>query len=184
MTRSLLSFLIALVLLPVAAHAEIERTPNGCGDGCTTWWPKLTMPVGWVQDHATSVQDNLNFLVPKDQPASDNSVFMYATATMVTDPSSKLDDFVVADMTSFYRRDPDMKTTEQPALITADGQSLQVYSFDPGKPDGRWEAAAYGTETDADGTLYFVTFVVSGVDQAHRDGAMAAFRGIILNYRK
>ena len=181
--KRLILFLLCLCLA-TPALAEIERTPNACGDGCTVWWPKLTLPVGWQQDKATSIQDNLNFLVPKDQPVSDNSAFMYATATLAVDPSSKLDDFVVADMTGFYRKDPDMKTVEQPTLTTADGQTLQVFTFDPGKAGGRWEAAAYGMETDPDGDVYFLTFVVSGVDQARRDDNMAAFRGIILNYRK
>ncbi len=173
-----------LALAPLAARAEIQPTPNPACDGCVAMLPKLTLPANWKQDMATSLQDNLDFLVPKDQADSDNSVFIYANATLDAAGDGKIDDFIVADMTGFYRKDPDLKTTQVPNLTTADGQSLQVYTFDPAAAGGRWEAAAYGEETAADGSHYFLTFVISGVDQAHRDDNMGAFRGVILNYRK
>ncbi len=174
---------MAAVLASPVARAEIQQTPNpGCGDGCVATWPRITLPANWKQDTATSLKDNIDFIVPDDQALGDTTVFIYANASL--DSGDKLDDFVISDMTGFYRDDPDLKTTQLPDLTTADGQALQVYSFDPGKPGGRWEAAAYGEETAPDGSHYFLTFVISAVDQAHRDDNMGAFRGVILNYRK
>ena len=183
--RSLAALCAAMTAMAMPVHAEIDKTPStACADICfATWWPKITLPVDWRQDEATSAKDNLNFLVPKDQPAGAPDVFIYASANLA-DEGRTLDDYVVADLTGFKGLDPAIAAEEIDPLTTADGQALRVFRFDPGRPDGRWEEAAYGEETDADNNRYVLVFVISGADRTHRDNNLGAFRGMILNYRK
>lgn len=183
-TLSLSLMSLALAVLPAAAHAGIDKTPNPACDACFFVWPSITLPVGWQHDEAASRANDMNVIVPTGQVAKTADVIIYGNADLGDAPEATLDDYITADLTSFNIGDPDIKVTEQTPMTTADGSSLRAFQLDPGKADGRWEMTAYGEQTDADNNRYFVIFVLSGADQAHRDDNMSAFRGIILNYRK
>ena len=174
----------ALAILPVTARAEIVKTAvPDCKTGklCLHWWPKLAVPAGWRFNPDASLEENAYFVIP--EKATDMRVFMYANAVDAKGQADTLKGFVDDDIAAFHKKTPDLTITEQPALTTADGQSLRVFRFDP-TTNGRWEMTAYGEETDKDGNRYYLVFVLSGKTPALRDQNLGVFQATIAAYRK
>ncbi|HVZ29562.1 MAG TPA: hypothetical protein VG839_04155 [Asticcacaulis sp.] len=177
------ALMVTVAMAAPPAGAEIEKTAGvgeaGCNGVCLHWWPKLTIPKGWKQDLAFSRENNVNLIVPNEDPGN---VGIYAGA--FDDPQSKsVADFLQGDRETFAKNHPGMKVLDGPVFATADGHKLPSLDFQPaGK--GNWDLTAYGEETDKDGNHYFTTFTLSAPTKALRDKYQPVFIQVLAAYRR
>ena len=147
-----------ILLLSVAARAEIEKNAAPCETGfCLYWWPKLPQLKGWHQDKEQSYQNGVNALSPDGSSFADAETVIYANAIYKprTPKTKSLDMFITDDKKRFFDSDPGVAITEVTELLTGDAKKFRSFTFSP-KSKGNWEQVSYGEEGD-----YYLTFVLS-----------------------
>ena len=167
----------------VSAMAEIEKNARlKCDTGiCLYQWPKLPTPQGWHQDKDASYNASANVLVPVGESFGRAQAVIYANAIHKPSvPSEKTRDaYIESDLLSFRKHDPTLVVAHLPSQKTADGQLLEVYSFSPVGPKGRWEVVAYGEEGE-----FYLTFVVSAKNEKALNIALPVFYKLVSLYQE
>lgn len=169
-----------LLLLTVAAQAEIEKIAQVCDSGiCFYWWPKLPRIKGWHQDTDRSYLYSINALAPDGFSFANAETVMYAAAIYKprVPETNSLAMFIEDDKRHALNSVADIAITETDPLVTGDGESMRSFTFFP-KSKGDWERVSYGEEGD-----YYLVFTLSSHSRAGFDKTQSTYRELIANYR-
>ncbi|MDO8282245.1 MAG: hypothetical protein Q7U10_06420 [Thermodesulfovibrionia bacterium] len=178
--KRLVALLIVLVLLPLCAHAEIEKIAVPCETGvCFYWWPKMPTLKGWHHDRDHSYMYSANAQAPDGYTFANAESVIYVKALYKPRiPEIKsMDSLISDDKEQFMSQDPSLSISEVTSLTTADGQLLKSYTFFP-KEKGNWEQASYGEEGD-----FYLIFTLSSRSQEGYQKVLDAYKQFISTYK-
>ena len=171
--------LASLSLAAFEVRAEIEKTGYPSDRGIEfMWWPKVTVPDGWIHEHDVSLANAINMMVLKGETFAGSPVLMYARALYFEagDTEKELAASIVADHEGFLEKFPNSKITQVAATETGDGTKLQTFAFTPDGA-GNWELVAYGREPK-----YVLMFCISARSQEALEKHRAAFYAMVRSY--
>lgn len=176
---AVLSVVLLASLPTLEVRAEIERTGYPTDHGIELmWWPKVTVPAGWVHEDEVSLANAINMMVPKGETFADSPVLMYARAFYhaAGDTEKELAASIAADHEGFLGKFPNSKIAEVAATETGDGTKLQTFTFSPDGA-GNWELVAYGREPE-----YVLMFCISARSRDALEIHRAAFYAMVRSY--
>ena len=180
-TGLLIAAVIAIALVaPAAAHARIEKNATLTKTGIRLfWWPALGTVKGWHHDSDASYLGSINAEVPDGFTFSNAEAVIYAKAIYKPrQPETKtLAMLIKEDQAEFLDHDRTMEITQVSPLKTADGRTLETYTFFP-REKGEWEEVSYGEEGD-----YYLVFVISSQTKTGFEKALPAFKEFIGEYQ-
>lgn len=181
MNRSRILLLAAALTLATGPRAEIVVIPVEAPQGgrAERWWPNVTPPKGWRHDRDHSLNYNLNALSPEGESFASAETVIYARAVRkATDATvNTVPKLMARERQTILKRTPNYEVKAGKALLSRDGQRLQVVNFTP-RGDGNWERVAYGEEAD-----YWLLFVLSARSKKSFDAAAKPFEGMVWKYR-
>jgi len=169
-----------VVLLTLAAQADIEKIAQVCDSGvCFYWWPKLPQVRGWHQDRERSFQYSINALAPDGFSFANAQTVMYAAAAYKPRiPETRtLNRFIEDDKKHAAASRPAIVITEVESLATGDGQTMRSFTFFPATK-GDWEQVSYGEEGD-----YYLVFTLSSRSKLGFDTSQSAYHELLASYR-
>jgi hypothetical protein len=179
--RLLVPILIAMVLMAASpANATIEKKATLSKTGIQlVWWPALAKVKGWHHDDDASYLDAINAEVPDGFTFSNAVAVIYAKAIYKPrQPETKsLAMLIKQDKATFLDHDRTIEITKVNPLETADGRTLETYTYFP-QTKGNWEEVSYGEEGD-----YYLVFVISSRTKAGFDQALPAYKEFINEYK-
>lgn len=178
--KTIVKICFCILLLSMAAQAEIEKTALPCDTGlCLYWWPKLPPLKGWHQDMGQSYHYGINALAPDGSSFAIAEAVIYAKASYKPRiPDTKtLEMFIADDRKKFLDSVPDITIKEVNGLISGDGEKLRSFTFFP-KEKGNWEQVAYGEEGE-----YYLVFTLSSHSKEAFDKIQSAYRDLIAHYK-
>lgn len=177
----LVPILIATALIDAGpAKARIEKVAIVCKVGlCLYWWPALAKVNGWHHDQGASIADAVNAEVPDGFTFANAVAVIYAKAIYKPrQPETKsVAVLIKQDKATFLRHDPTLEITRVSPLKTADGRTLESYTYFP-RTKGNWEEVSYGEEGE-----YYLVFVVSSQTKAGFEKALGAYKEFIGEYK-
>ncbi|MGB8495058.1 MAG: hypothetical protein WCE53_11710 [Candidatus Acidiferrum sp.] len=178
--KTIAKICFCILLLSMAAKAEIEKTALPCDKGlCLYWWPKLPPLKGWHQDINQSYHYRINTLAPDGSSFTKAEAVIYAKASYKPQiPDTKtLEMFIADDRKEFVDSVPDITIKEVNELISGDGEKFRSFTFFP-KEKGNWEQVAYGEEGE-----YYLAFTLSSHSKEAFDRTQSAYRDLIAHYK-
>jgi len=173
--------LLAIFLMPVFAHAEVEKIAIPSEKGVSFyWWPKLALVDGWHQDREHSFFYTANALAPDGFTFKNAESVMYARALYKprTPEIKSIEALIENDRKDFEANVPGVAIQEVAPLSTADGQKLRSFTFFPTK-SGNWERVSYGEEGE-----FFLLFTISSRSLSGFNSAVVAYEKLIAAYKK
>lgn len=181
------NFLITLLIsFSLSAHAEIFKQSGPCNNGdeiCEVWWPKLKKVAGWKQDPRHSYYYRSNAQTPVNEDFAKAKAVIYAKAIKVTEKVSAktLKDFIEGDKQSFLKKNANLRVIDDGQVKDKKGRTFYGFSF-VAQDTGNWEKVSYSEEIEADGTRYYLVFVLSSRSRKAYIAALNAYNQFVTSY--
>jgi hypothetical protein len=176
MRLSRVTLTVALALLASMAIAEIEKRGAMGDHGINLfWWPKLSVPTGWVQDLGASEDHHINVLHAKGATYDNAPAVIYGRASYEPDKKKRgtLKDYIKNDIEEMKRHRSEVNIAKLPPTKTLHG-SLQTYSFNPPRD---YERVCYGQEGD-----YWIVFVINAQSERALRKHLPIFNAVLARY--
>ena len=177
--KTLISFIVVLLVFSASANAEIENVAVPCERGlCLYWWPKLVAVKGWHHDRDHSYLYSVNAQAPDGYTFADAESVIYAKALYKPriPETTSLQMLIKDDKDQFLSRDPNIIISEVGTLITGDGRILKSFTFFP-KGKGNREQVSYGEEGD-----FYLIFALSSRTKEGFAKTLNAYKQFIGQY--
>lgn len=167
-------------------HAEIFKQSGPCNNGdevCEVWWPKLKPVTGWKQDARHSYYYRSNAQTPVSVDFAKAEAVIYAKAIKVTakTDAKTLKDFIEIDKKGFLKKNANIRVIDDGQLKDKKGRIFYGFSF-VAEDTGNWEKVSYSEELDADGTRYYLVFVLSSRSRKAYIAALNAYKQFVISY--
>ncbi len=179
--KTLIGFIVVLLVLSASAKAEIEKVAVPCEKGiCLYWWPKLVAVEGWHHDWDHSYHYSVNAQAPDGYTFANAESVIYAKALYKPriPKTTSLEMLIKGDKERFVSRDPNLVVSEVGPLVTGDGQILKSLTFFP-KENGNWEQVSYGEEGE-----FYLIFTLSSRTKEGFTRTLNAYKKFISQYKE
>ena len=175
------ALLIAMLLVPSFATAEIYKLAVPSDKGIELyWWPVMQPIAGWSHDEGASRANHINAFVPNGSSFSDAPAIIYARAMFKPRiPNTKsLNQLITDDRKTFEDDLPGVRVIELAPISDSSGSKFRYFSFTPSGA-GNWERVAYAEEGE-----FYLIFTVSGTSSATLLHAQRDFEKWVSAYKR
>lgn len=177
----MLKAVVALLFLAsISPAAEIEKKAVLLNDKIKLyWWPKLSIPRGWLHDEELSENMSSNVLLPRGTTFSNAPSIIYGRAFYDPDKKTRgtLSGFISDDVVKFRKSRAQLVVQEiHPGLTTLRHHSLRTFDFSYGP--GTYDETCYGQEGD----FWLIISLSSQTKRAFKRDK-ATFRRVIAAYK-
>lgn len=167
MCKSMVLVIVTLIALAGAAIAGDEIVyGQEIGIG-------VSVPDGWIFDRESGRSQGLQgvlYPVGSTWESSPQMIYIHIVRLM---PGESLGKFILADLETFAKSGPDIRTKKMPALLLAGGSKAEVWEF-TGEEWGNFERSAYLSKDAC-----VVLFVLSSKSREAYDQSLEAFAGLV-----
>jgi hypothetical protein len=171
------------VVLGGAAHAEVKKFLNPCGDQrlCPSFRLVMTPPNGWVLDAQATKDNNAQMMVPEGKTFANAEPLIYVQVFYHRDKQQTLADFARVSNERWLAENPDAKISPLPPVPRDNNKEgfLRFAFENPKIPQQAFEVGALGIDDDQDGNQFVLDVVMSASSKKALDGAEKDYEGFL-----